>query len=57
MEAVQELLEDEESAVQHATEQQGGQAQGIEDFNAEAAGRGVQDAQKRRQGDENEAGG
>lgn len=57
VETAQKLLVHEEPAVQHARKEQGGQAQGIEDFNAERAGRGVEDAQHRWQHHENDAGG
>jgi hypothetical protein len=56
VEAGQKLLVHEEPPVQHPAEEHGGQAQGVEDFDAEAAGRGVEDAQHRRQQRENEAG-
>ena len=55
MEAGQELLVGVKAQVQHRPEKHGGQAQGVEQLDAEAPSRGVQDAQQGRQAKENDA--
>ncbi|UOQ99905.1 hypothetical protein MUN81_10480 [Hymenobacter sp. 5317J-9] len=53
----QKLLVHEQAAVQHAAREQRRQPQRVQDFDAEGAGCGVEDAKHRRQHHENETGG